>query len=131
MLRLHAAALASPHDAEGEQPWSRDDSRRLFLDHTSHGAYMRRTRAAFDADVRDRLQLIAVPTLILTPSHDQLIGPDAARQLRDGIATATEVVLPKTGHMFRFTHPVTYATAIRDFLDQHDITGPALAGAAR
>lgn len=29
---------------------------------------------------------------------------------------AREVTLPRTGHMFRFSHPVTYATAVEDFL---------------
>lgn len=115
-LRLHAASLASPHDAEGQVPWTRSDSRRLFADNTPHRTYVQRAAAAFAADYRARLPQIAAPTLILTPSHDELIGAQAATVLREGIPDATEVVLPRTGHMFRFTHPGTYATAIRDFL---------------
>ena len=80
------------------------------------------------------LKKIDVPTLILTPSHDRLIGPEAARILREGILQATEAVLPDTGHMFRFTHPHTYARAIEKFLAAryvfHDYlrakAGPAL-----
>lgn len=116
VLRLHAASLASPHDTEGQINWTRADSRRLFAEHTPHRSYVRRAAAAFAADYRDRLDRIAAPTLLLTPSHDELIGEEAAAVMRDGIPNATEVVIPRTGHMFRFTHPVTYARAIRDFL---------------
>lgn len=34
-----------------------------------------------------------------------------------GIPDAREVVLPGTGHMFRFTHPDLYGHTITDFLD--------------
>ncbi len=94
----------------------RGAQRRLFLDNTPHASYRARTRAAFGADYRPLLAAVDVPTLILTPSHDQLIGPGAARVLREGIPDATEVVLPRTGHMFRFTHPQTYAAAVEGFL---------------
>jgi len=36
--------------------------------------------------------------------------------LVEDIPNAVEVILPRTGHMFRFTHPVTYANAVREFL---------------
>jgi hypothetical protein len=35
-----------------------------------------------------------------------------------GIPGAREVVLPRTGHMFRFTHPDLYGHAITDFIDE-------------
>lgn len=122
VLRLHAASLASPHDGEGQVHWTRSDSRRLFADNTPHRSYVRRAAAAFAADYRDRLEQIAVPTLILTPSHDELIGAHAAQIMRDGIPDATETVLERTGHMFRFTHPETYVAAIRDFLTTSSLT---------
>lgn len=115
-LRFHARALASPHDREGQVPWTAAHSRRLFLENTPHASYRARAHAAFAADYRPLLPAVAVPTLILTPSHDALIGPAAARVLREGIPDATEVVLPDTGHMFRFSHPITYAGAVEDFL---------------
>jgi pimeloyl-ACP methyl ester carboxylesterase len=59
-----------------------------------------------------------VPTLILTPSYDTLIGEHAAQQMLEGIPGATEIVLQNTGHMFRFSHPVTYANAIKQFLQE-------------
>ncbi len=125
VLRFHAASLASPHDGDGQVPWTQADSRRLFLDHTPHATYVNRAQAAFAADYRDRLHHVEVPTLILTPSHDELIGEQAATILREGIPDATEIVLPDTGHMFRFSHPVTYAAAIRDFLAAHGLSATA------
>jgi hypothetical protein len=41
---------------------------------------------------------------------------DAPKTMLPGIPDAREVTLPRTGHMFRFSHPVTYAAAVRDFL---------------
>lgn len=115
-LRLHAASLASPFDAEGDYPLSRRDTANLFRVHTPWRSYTARAKAAFAADYRKRLADIAVPTLILTPEHDTLIGEDAARILRRGIRDSVEHVLARTGHMFRFTHPVTYGQHIADFL---------------
>lgn len=130
VLRAHAASLASPHDSEGQRPWTRADSRRLFAEHTPHASYVARARAAFAVDVRGRLHRVVVPTLVLTPSHDELIGPDAAQVLVEGIPEATEIVLPETGHMFRFSHPTTYATTVRHFLDTRGITTAHPADAA-
>ena len=115
-LRFHAASLASPHDGEGQVPLDRSDFRRLFLENTPWSSYVGRASAAFSADYSDQLANIAVPTLVLTPSHDELIGEAAATQMVDGIPDAHEIVLDRTGHMFRFTHPHTYARAIEEFL---------------
>ena len=35
------------------------------------------------------------------------------------IADAREVVLPRTGHMLRFTHPIAYSNAIEAFIREH------------
>lgn len=115
-LRVHAAALASPFDAEGQVPWDRAASRRLFLDNTPHTSYAARLRAVHAVDYRGALGRVEVPTLVLTPGHDTLVGPGAARTLVGGIPDATETVLPRTGHMFRFSHPVDYASAVEHFL---------------
>ena len=115
-LRLHASSLASPHDADGEIPWSKSRSRSLFLENTPFVSYVNRAAAALAADYRAELRRIQVPTLLITPSHDVLIGEDAARAMLNGIPDATEVTLDDTGHMFRFSHPSRYAHAIRNFL---------------
>lgn len=128
-LRLHAASLASPFDAEGDHPLSRRDTANLFREHTPWRSYTARAKAAFSADYRNRLADIGVPTLILTPEHDTLIGEDAARILRRGIHDSVEHVIARTGHMFRFTHPVTYSRHIAAFLQSRVPTMTATADA--
>ncbi|MEU3571879.1 alpha/beta hydrolase [Kitasatospora sp. NPDC036755] len=115
-LRAHAHRLASPFDGEGQVPWSEERSRELFLANTPAASFGARVRAVLTADYVDALGRVRVPTLILSPSHDVLIGEDAAKIMLDGIPDAREVVLPRTGHMFRFSHPATYAGAVEDFL---------------
>jgi len=116
VLRTHAHLLASPFDAEGEIPWSQTDSRRLFLENTPASSFGARVSAVFKADYTDSLHRVQVPTLIITPSDDQLIGEDAAKVMLDGIADAREIVLERTGHMFRFSHPGLYSRTIDTFL---------------
>jgi pimeloyl-ACP methyl ester carboxylesterase len=120
-LRFHAASLASPYDEEGQVRWNKAQSLRLFRENTPFRSYVARAKAAFAADYLGRLNRISVPTLIITPSHDELIGPKAARQMLDRIPIAEEVVLSRTGHMFRFSHPETYAQAIEDFFGRRSI----------
>jgi pimeloyl-ACP methyl ester carboxylesterase len=115
-LRGHVHRLASPFDGEGQVPWTEARSRELFVTNTPAASYGARVSAAFTADYVDVLGKIQVPTLILTPSHDVLIGENASKIMLAGIPDAREVVLPRTGHMFRFSHPATYADAVTDFL---------------
>ncbi|MFJ9774339.1 alpha/beta fold hydrolase [Kitasatospora sp. NPDC101157] len=115
-LRAHAHRLASPFDGEGQVPWNEARSRELFLTNTPAASFGARVQAGLTADYVDALGRIQVPTLLLTPSHDVLIGENASAIMLAGIPDAREVVLPRTGHMFRFSHPATYATAVKDFL---------------
>lgn len=115
-LRLHVKALASPFDLQGQVPLSQSANHKFFIRNTPRQSYLSRMKAAFSANYLDQLHRIQVPTLILTPSYDRLIGENAARLMLEGIPDSTEVILPNTGHMFRFTHPVTYAEAVREFL---------------
>jgi len=116
-LRFHAQSLASPYDLDGQVPVSQCGIRKLFIENTPRHSYLSRMKAAFSANYLDQLHRIQVPTLILTPGYERLIGKNAARQLVEGIPDAMEKILCNTGHMFRFTHPVTYANAIREFLE--------------
>ncbi|MFN7356315.1 MAG: alpha/beta fold hydrolase [Pseudanabaena sp.] len=115
-LRFHAQALASPYDLYGEIPFSRSQIRDLFIQNTPRRSYLSRMKAAFSANYLDKLRLIQVPTLILTPAYDRLIGEKAARDMLEGIPDASEQILANTGHMFRFTNPITYANAVKEFL---------------
>jgi len=117
-LRFHAAQLASSFDKEGEIPWSTANSRAFFIKQTPHKAYVSRVRSIETVDYTALLAKIDVPTLILTPEEDRLIGREAAGILLKGIQAAQEVVMPRTGHMFRFSHPGAYSLEVRKFLQR-------------
>ncbi|VWC43153.1 alpha/beta fold hydrolase [Burkholderia lata] len=117
-LRVHAAQLASSFDRDGEISWSTGKTRALFVKETPHKAYVNRMRSIEKADYTAQLKNIDVPTLILTPADDKLIGKEAAGILLDGIKHAQEVVMPRTGHMFRFSHPGAYSLEIRKFMER-------------
>ena len=115
-LRVHASNLRSVFDHEGEVPWSTAKTREFFVKETPHRAYVNRISSIEKSDYTDLLSRINVPTLILTPADDRLIGRNAAKVMLKGIADSTEVVISRTGHMFRFSHPGAYSKQIRDFL---------------
>jgi pimeloyl-ACP methyl ester carboxylesterase len=115
-LRMHAFNLRSRFDGTGEIPWSESRTREFFIRETPHRAYVNRIRAIQKADYSRSLGHINVPTLVLTPEEDRLIGREAAQVLLNGIPGSEELVLPKTGHMFRFSHPGAYSTAVAGFL---------------
>jgi pimeloyl-ACP methyl ester carboxylesterase len=115
-LRMHAANLRSRFDREGEIPWSEKKTRDFFVRETPHGAYVNWVRAVGRVDYTAQLARIRVPTLILTPEEDRLIGKAAAGILLGGIRQSREWVLSRTGHMFRFSHPGRYSEAVRAFL---------------
>jgi pimeloyl-ACP methyl ester carboxylesterase len=117
-LRLHAASISSPYDAEGQVPWSEARSRVLFRENTPYRSYVARVKAALEVDYLDRLDRIDVPTLIITPEYDTLIGERAAQEMLDGIRDVREVVLNRTGHMLRYSHPVVYAETVLTFLQE-------------
>lgn len=119
-LRFHAYQLASKFDATAEIPHTQKDYRDLFIESTPRHSYISRVTSVIHFDVRNLLPKVAVPTLLITPEDDKLVGSEAASDMLVGIPHAREVVLPYTGHMFRFTHPNLYGETIKDFLD-HDI----------
>ncbi len=122
-LRFHARELASRFDQTAEVPHRQNDYRRLFIENTPRNSYTARVTSVISFDVRDQLAKVNVPTLLITPADDQLVGEQAARELCQGLPNAREVVLPSTGHMFRFTHPNLYGQTILQFL--HNLPVPS------
>jgi len=111
-VRFHVDSLRSPFDPPGTDGLLR----RIFLDECDASTFFDRGRIALGADLRPGLNRVDIPTLVLTPEHDRLIGPDAATELVQGIPCAREQVLEGTGHLLRFTHPRRYAEAVEAFL---------------
>ncbi|NUT48999.1 MAG: alpha/beta hydrolase [Saccharothrix sp.] len=126
-LRFHAHQLHSRFDATAPIPHTEDDYRRLFIANTPRATYTARVTSVTRVDVRDQLGRVNVPTLLLTPEDDRLVGPRAAQEMLAGIPDVTEVVLPSTGHMFRFTHPDQYGQVVTAFIDQRVSTRSAKA----
>jgi pimeloyl-ACP methyl ester carboxylesterase len=126
VLPWHARLLRSRFDGEGDRPWSVGDTVALFRRHTPAAAYWARARAAVNADLTEVLPAIEVPTLVLSPEDDRLIDPRAGAPLRR-IPRARCRTLPRTGHMFRFSHPTAYGEAVEAFLREavDDGGGPA------
>lgn len=124
-LRFHAHELVSRFDRTAEVPHRPSDYRRLFVENTPAASYSARVTSVVSFDVRDRLAGVTVPTLLITPADDRLVGDAAARELCAGLPDAREVVLADTGHMFRFTHPGLYGRTIVDFLQEVVSEDPA------
>jgi pimeloyl-ACP methyl ester carboxylesterase len=115
-LRVHAYNLRSKFDIEGQIPWSQGKTKQFFTEWTPHKAYVKRVRAAEKCDYVSKLNQIKVPTLILTPEEDRIIGPEASQIMLKGIPNAVEQIIPRTGHMFRFSHPALYSKYIKEFI---------------
>lgn len=69
----------------------------------------------------DRLTSIRCPTLIVAAERDGLRSLDESRELRDGIAGATMVVVEGTGHMIPIERPAELAAAVVPWLRSHAV----------
>ncbi len=109
---FHVQSLGSRFDPPG----TAKKLRSIFLNHADASTFIHRGEMVLNADLRPGLGNVLVPTLILTPEDDRLIGRVAAEELKNGLPDAEEIVLPRTGHLLRFTHEREYAAAVDDFL---------------
>lgn len=121
-IRFHVRSLGSKFDP----PATQDELRDSFLKHSDAKTFIRRAELTLGTDLRPGLGRVSVPTLILTPEDDRLIGPASAAELVNGIPDAEEVVLPHTGHLLRFTDEPEYGQAVNDFIGRR--LAPAAAG---
>jgi pimeloyl-ACP methyl ester carboxylesterase len=118
-LRIHAKLLASKYDKEGDNPMTPNDIRDLFVINTPASSYAARAKAALSSNLLDKLSTIDIPTLILTPEDDHLIGANASKEILERIKNSKEIILLKTGHMFRFTHPTLYSQTVVNFINEY------------
>ena len=87
-----------------------------------HPAGMRVMLHAFaEADLRDVLPLIEIPTMLLYGEYDQRSPLDVARELHSMIPTSTLVVIPGVGHECNVEAPEAFNAEVRNFLSSnHD-----------
>lgn len=121
-VKFWVKGLSSRFDPPGTDA----ELRKLFVEYSDARTFVSRSKAVMNADLRPDLARVDVPTLILTPEDDRLIGAEAAREMVDGIPNAEEVVLPGTGHLLRFTHESDYAAAVDHFIAR-SVPTPAVA----
>lgn len=82
-----------------------------------HPAGMRTMLRAFaEADLRDSLSFIEVPTLLLYGEADQRSPLHVARELHSRIKTSKLVVMPGIGHVINAEAPEKFNLEIRRFL---------------
>ena len=69
-----------------------------------------------DMDLRDRLGEIRAPTLVIAGADDPAISPDHAELIRDSVADARILVVPRAAHLANVEQPGTVTQAIVDHL---------------
>jgi len=67
-------------------------------------------------DIRDRLDRIRVPTLVLCGAEDQLTPARYSAHLRAGIVSSRLVTVPEAGHMVMTEQPAAVNQAVEHFL---------------
>ncbi|MFH8579335.1 alpha/beta fold hydrolase [Streptomyces zaomyceticus] len=93
---------------------------------TDPACYIAACEALAVFDVREALDRIGIPALVLVGSEDQVTGPAEARTLVAGIADARLAVVPGASHLA----PVEQPAAVTDLLIEHfagtapDTSGP-------
>lgn len=69
-------------------------------------------------DVRDRLQEITVPTLVIAGEHDKMIRVNRSEELAENIPNADFVMLSRAGHMMMLEQPAETVQAIENWLSK-------------
>lgn len=81
--------------------------------------------AVANFDVRDRVESLNIPTLILCGRHDRMTPPILSELMHERIAGSRLHLIDDAGHNVLIEQPLTVATHIGCFLD--DLTGVASA----
>ncbi|HEY6960073.1 MAG TPA: alpha/beta fold hydrolase [Candidatus Limnocylindria bacterium] len=80
-------------------------------------AARRRIFASYDRyDLRDRLESIRVPTLVIVGRDDWITPPEFARELAAGIRGARMAVFDRSGHNTFVEEPRRFAAVVGEFL---------------
>jgi len=77
-----------------------------------------------EADQRDLLPRIAVPTLLIWGEFDARSPLSVARQFEQAIPDTTLVVIPATGHVSNLEQPDQFNAAVREFCRAHPPAQP-------
>jgi 3-oxoadipate enol-lactonase len=89
------------------------------LGQTARRTYLAGMRAIGGFDVRDRLDRIACPTLVLAGDCDATVPLSAKERLRAGIPGARLLVVADSGHAMHYDQPEAFNRAVLEFLEAH------------
>lgn len=128
LVRLALLAVApmdvvAAHVARGLFP--RPEQRDLFLaavaalSRTPRSAYVASVRALARFDVRDRLDRVACPTLVVAGEQDETVPRAAKEALCRAIPGARLAVIPGSGHATPHDRPEAFNRLVLEFLDAH------------
>ena len=94
----------------------RDEIRRM-ADDVGAAAFVRQQTAIMQRpDSRPGLAAISCPTLVLVGDGDALTPPERAREIAQGIAGASEVIIDGCGHMTAMEAPAATTQALVEWL---------------
>ena len=79
-------------------------------------AFRQGAEAVWLADQRDRLDAIAIPTLVLVGAEDRVTPPALSVDLASRIAGAQLVEIPEAGHLANIERPSVFNASINAFL---------------
>jgi len=72
-----------------------------------------------EADLRDSLPRIALPTLVIAGEHDRLTPPEAGRALASALPAARFRLVERCGHAPFLSHPAEVLGEVTGFLARH------------
>ena len=121
---LPTAELAG-HLLADAPPGMADEVRAIAADLHPQGSRIMACAMA-EADLRDMLPRIRVPTLLLHGEDDVRAPSAVAEELHARIPGSELVVVPSAGHQLNWEAADRFTALVRDFLHRHDVEpGPA------
>ncbi len=69
-------------------------------------------------DIRDQLEEIDVPTLVIAGEHDKLTPPGYQQQLAEGLQNAEFLSIPEAGHLPQLERPAAFNEIVAAFLER-------------
>jgi pimeloyl-ACP methyl ester carboxylesterase len=110
---------------ETRQDWMRARQEALvpfFADQEVKDRLVRLTNSSENFDVRDKLNALSMPVLVVTGANDYLIPAREQEILLAGIQNAHHVILPECGHASMYEKPLLFSSLALGFINARDDT---------